>query len=126
MLVDRELYIPEKSWFGDRQRCAEAGIPEDVTFATRPQQVRDMIGRMRAAGLPFAWFTADEEFGQNPGLREYLETEGIAYVMAIPKNTAFTGPAGEETVISDIAARLKPNDWQRRACGIRAPDIVAH
>jgi SRSO17 transposase len=118
VLVDRELYIPEKSWFGNRQRCAEAGILEDVTFATRPQQVRDMIGRVRTAGLPFAWFTADEEFGQNPGLREYLETEGIAYVMAIPKNTAFTGPASEETVISDIPARLKPNDWQRRACGI--------
>ena len=61
------------------------GIPDDVTFATRPQQVREMIGRTRAAGLPFAWFTADEEFGQNPGLREYLETEKIAYVMAVPR-----------------------------------------
>jgi SRSO17 transposase len=120
VLVDRELYIPEKSWFGDRARCAEASIPEDVTFATRPQQVAVMIGRMRAAGLPFAWFTADEEFGQNPGLREYLEDEQIAYVMAVPKNTVFTGPAGEKTLISDIPARLKPNAWQRRACGIGA------
>jgi SRSO17 transposase len=126
VLVDRELYIPEKSWFGNRQRCAEAGIPEDVTFATRPQQARDMIGRVRTAGLPFAWFTADEEFGQNPGLCEYLETEGIAYVMAIPKNTAFTGQAGEETVISDIPARLKPNDWQRRACGIGTKGFRAY
>lgn len=118
VLVDRELYIPEKSWFGNRQRCAEAGIAGEVTFATRSQQARDMIGRVRAAGLPFAWFTADEEFGQNPGLREYLETDGIAYVMAIPKNTKFTGPGSVETVISDIPARLRPNDWQRRACGI--------
>ena len=118
VLVDRELYIPEKSWFGDRARCAEAGIPEDVTFATRPRQVQAMIGRVRAAGLRFAWFTADEEFGQNPGLREYLEDEQIAYVMAVPKNTVFTGPAGEEAMISDVPARLKPNTWQRRACGI--------
>ena len=118
VLVDRELYIPEKSWCGDRQRCAEAGIPDDVTFATRPQQVQEMIGRVRAAGLPFAWFTADEEFGQNPGLREYLETAGIAYVMAVPKNTVFTGSRGQEAVIKDLAAQLKPHDWQRRACGI--------
>jgi SRSO17 transposase len=117
VLVDRELYIPEKSWFGSRQRCAEAGIPEDVTFATRPQQVQEMIGRVRAAGLPFAWFTADEEFGQNPGLRGYLETAGIAYVMAVPKNTKFADSRGAGTVISDIPGRLKPNDWQRRACG---------
>jgi len=77
-----------------------------------------MIRRMRAAGLPFAWFTADEEFGQNPGLREYLEGEGIAYVMAVPKNTSLTDPSGMKGIISGFPARLKPNDWQRRACGI--------
>ena len=102
---------------GDRRRCAQAGIPDEVTFATRPQQVAQMIGRVRAAGLPFAWFTADEEFGQNPGLRRYLEDEGIAYVMAVPKNTCFTDSRGQETVISDLPGRLKPNHWQRRACG---------
>ena len=94
------------------------GIPADLKFATRPQQVRDMIGRTREAGLPFAWFIADEEFGQNPGLCEYLETEKIAYVMAVPKNTAFTAPDGDEAVIEEIPVRRKPNDWQRRACGI--------
>jgi SRSO17 transposase len=120
VLVDRELYIPEKSWSGNRQRRAEAGIPEDVVFATRPQQVQEMIGRARTAGLPFAWFTADEEFGQNPGLRDYLEAEGIAYVMAVPKNTKFTDSRGAEAVISDIPGRLKPNHWQRRACGTGA------
>ncbi len=77
-----------------------------------------MIGRMRAAGLPFAWFTADEEFGQNPGLREYLETEGISYVMAVPKNTRFTDAAGREVIFGHLPPRLAPNAWQRRACGI--------
>ncbi len=117
VLVDRELYIPEESWFGDRARCAEAGIPDEAEFATRPQQVQAMIGRARAAGVPFAWFTADEEFGQNPGLREYLEGAGIAYVMAVPKNTACTDARNRETIVWDLPARLKPNTWQRRACG---------
>ena len=27
VLVDRELYIPEKSWFGNRQRCARCRHP---------------------------------------------------------------------------------------------------
>jgi SRSO17 transposase len=71
----------------------------------------------RVAGLPFAWFTADEEFGQNPGLRKYLEDEGIAYVMAVPKNTCFTDSRDQETVISEVPERLKPNHWQRRSCG---------
>ena len=118
VLVDRELYIPEKSWFGDPDRCAEAGIPASLTFATRPAQVIAMIKRAVQAGLGFSWFTADEEFGQNPGLREYLEDAGTAYVMAIPKTTAFTDTAGGTAMVDNLAQRLPPNTWQRRACGI--------
>jgi len=118
VLVDRELYIPEKSWFGDPDRCAEAGIPASLTFATRPAQVIAMIKRAVAAGLRFSWFTADEEFGQNPGLREYLEDAGTAYVMAIPKTTEFTDTAGGTAMVDNLAQRLPPNAWQRRACGI--------
>jgi len=118
VLVDRELYIPEKSWCEDPERRKEAGIPEDLEFATRPQQVRTMIERMTAAGLPFAWFAADEEFGQNPGLREFLESEKIAYVMAIPKNTSVTDPAGHDEEIQEIVPELREHDWPRRACGI--------
>lgn len=117
-LIDRELYIPEKSWLDDSDRCAEAGIPVDLEFATRPQQVAAMLDRAVAAGVPFAWFTADEEFGQNPGLRAHLESAGIAYVMAIPKNTGFVTARGESATIETFSAQVRPNDWTRRACGI--------
>jgi SRSO17 transposase len=118
VLIDRELYIPKDSWFADPDRCAEAAIPEDLTFATRPRQVMAMIERVRWSSLSFAWFTADEEFGQNPDLRTYLEQAEIAYVMAVPKNTVFTGPTAQQIVLSTLARRLAPHDWQRRACGI--------
>lgn len=77
-----------------------------------------MIKRCVQAGLEFRWFTADEEFGQNPGLRDYLENTHAAYVMAIPKNTEFTDAAGHATDIKHLPGRLPPNAWQRRACGI--------
>jgi SRSO17 transposase len=117
-LIDRELYIPQESWFGDPRRCAEAAIPPELEFATRPAQVAAMVERTVAAGVPFRWFTADEEFGQNPGLRDYLQNAAIAYVMAVPKNTEFTDHAGRAVVIEDLASQLRPNAWQRRACGI--------
>lgn len=120
VLLERELYIPEKTWFSDRQRCADAGIPDDLEFATRPQQVAVMIDRVRDRGVPFAWFAADEEFGQNPGLRTHLEDAGIAYMMAIPKTTEFTDTAGATASISERAYRLAPHAWQRRACGVGA------
>jgi len=119
VLIDRRLYLP-KSWTDDPDRCAEAGVPQDVTFQTRPQHVQAMIESARTAGVPFTWFTADEEFGQNPGLCDYLERECIPYVMAIPKNTTFLDTTGISHVIHTYTERLDRNAWQRRACGIGA------
>jgi len=118
VLLDRELYVPEHSWFDDPQRCAEAGVPADAVFRTRPQQVAVMVDRMITAGVPFAWFTADEEFGQNPGLRSWLEERRIAYVMAVPKNTELATSSEAAVTVEKAAAGLRPNAWQRRACGI--------
>jgi SRSO17 transposase len=119
VLIDRRLYLPQ-SWTDDPDRCAQAGVPGDVTFQTRPRQVQAMIKAARAAGVPFAWFTADEEFGQNPGLCAWLERERIPYVMAIPKNTTFLDVAGVGCEIGTYTERLGRNTWQRRACGIGA------
>ena len=118
VLLDRRLYLPKESWLADRARCDEAGVPADTEFITRPQQVSEMIDAARAAAVPFAWFTADEEFGQNPGLREYLETADISYVMAVPKTTVVTDTGGRETQIQHLATKLNHTAWQRRACGI--------
>jgi len=118
VLLDRRLYLPRKSWMADPARCAEAGVPPEVTFATRPAQVQDMIEAARAAGVPFAWFTADEEFGQNPGLCDYLQDSRVPYVMVVPKNTQFIDTGGTMVQFDVLAGRLRPNAWQRRACGI--------
>jgi SRSO17 transposase len=119
VLLDRDLYIPQ-SWIDDGPRCAEAGIPAGLSFATRPAQVIAMIKRAREAGVPFAWFTADEESGQNPGVRAYLEETGTPYVMSIPKNTEITTADGTTETIENIAGKLNHTTSQRRACGIGA------
>lgn len=49
VLLDRRLYLPKESWLDDRERCAEAGVPEDVTFKTRPEQVIEMVDAAVAA-----------------------------------------------------------------------------
>src|SRR5207245_409102 len=118
VLLDRRLYMPLTSWMDDPDRCAAAGVPPDLEFQTRPQQVREMIESARATGVPFAWFTADEEFGQNPGLCDYLEESRIPYVLAVPKNTQFTDAAGKVVQFDELARTLRRNMWQRRACGI--------
>ena len=49
-LVDRELYLP-KCWTEDENRLAEAGIPEDVEFATKPALARQILHRTFSSEL---------------------------------------------------------------------------
>src|SRR3954469_16071621 len=51
--IDRQLYLP-KAWTDSPERRAAAHVPEDVTFATKPQLAVVMIERAIDAGVPFA------------------------------------------------------------------------
>ena len=81
-LIDRELYLP-KSWTDDRDRCREAGVPDDVQFAAKPELARLMLGRALDAGVPAAWVTADEAYGRDGKFRDWLEQRRIGYVVAV-------------------------------------------
>src|SRR3954447_2454566 len=50
-LLDVALYLP-KSWSEDRARRTEAGVPDAVTFATKPQLARRLIETALSGGLP--------------------------------------------------------------------------
>jgi SRSO17 transposase len=116
-LIDRELYLP-KSWTDDRRRCAEAGIGDDVDFATKPKLARRMLERLLAAHGPQAvpWFTADEAYGDNPGLRAWLDEQDINYVMAVSCDARFTTPTGPRRA-DELAASAPKKGWQRLSCG---------
>jgi SRSO17 transposase len=81
-LVDRELYLPQE-WTDDRERCRQAGIPEDRDFATQPQLARQMLARAFAAGVPAKWGTGDGVYGDNRRLQLWLEARPQAYVLAV-------------------------------------------
>lgn len=116
VLVDRELYVP-KSWTGDRDRCRGAGIGGEVRFATKPELAKAMIGRVRELGLPFAWFTADEAYGDNGKLREWLEDSTIGYVVAVARDTLVPAGTGRTIRAERLAARVPGRGWQRMSCG---------
>jgi SRSO17 transposase len=122
-LIDRELYLPEK-WASDRDRCAAAGIGEEVAFATKPQLAQKMIARAVNAGVPFSWVAADEVYGGNPGLRSWLEEEGIAYVMAVACSEMVTTAAGRSRA-DELAALVPASGWQRLSCadGSKGPRL---
>jgi SRSO17 transposase len=115
-LIDRELYLP-KSWTADPARCQAAGIPEDTGFATKPELAWRMIERAITAGVPFAWFTADEAYGDNGTLRTRLEDHQVPYVLAVACDHRVPAGAGHVIRADALAARLPKRAWQRLSAG---------
>jgi SRSO17 transposase len=127
-LIDRELYLPA-SWTEDPERCAAAGIPDETEFATKPELVVRMLERVHSTGrLSGCWFTADEAFGQNPGLRDWLAERRVPYVLATRNDDLLTCPDGhreQAKVLATLAGvdaegRIDPTAWERRSLGYGA------
>ena len=137
VLVDRALYLPE-SWTSDRDRCREAGIPDHVSFRTKPRSALRMHHRLHRLGLPIGWVTGDEVYGDNPVLRAGLERRRTRYVLAVsstsevwpeaPDVSMPVKPAGQRgpartrptisapsVPVSRLAASWAPETWQRLA-----------
>ena len=90
-LIDLELYLP-RAWTDDRDRCRQAGIPDDRCFAAKPELARQMINRALEAG-ELAFFTCHAPAGT--ALAELVQVAGLIAVTAGEIRrllTAFTHP----------------------------------
>ena len=108
-----------QSWAEDQDRRQAAGIPATVEFTTKPRQAKTMISRAIQARVPFAWFTADEVYGQAKYLQAWLEEQDVSYVLAIRRSDTLTTPAGEQRADALIAA-TPARSWQRISVGAGA------
>lgn len=117
--LDRERYLPAE-WAADAARRQEAGVPKDVKFATKPELAQRMLERALSAGVPAAWVTGDEVYGNNPALRQALERRKQSYVLAVActHTVRVDGDRGPSRVsVSTIAARLAGPAWERLSAG---------
>lgn len=84
-LLASALYLPE-SWANDRERCRDAGIPEEVVYRPKWQIALELYDQAVANGVRFAWLTFDEHYGAKPELLRQLHRRGQAYVAEVPVN----------------------------------------
>jgi SRSO17 transposase len=110
-LIDRALYLPER-WAGDPARRAEAGVPDEVGFASKPKLGWAMLQRALTAGIPFVWVTGDSVYGADHRLRRLIERHGRGYVLAVTSAQRL-GLKPVEDWLEDVPAR----GWRRLSAG---------
>ena len=112
--IDRALYLPEE-WTADRVRCREAGIPDEVAFATKGELAKRMLARAFAAGVPAEWVVADTVYGYDE-LRLWLEQQQKNYVLAVPE-THQVWVQGHPQPVGLLAALLPDEAWAVLSAG---------
>ncbi len=117
--IGHRLYLPER-WTKDPDRCAAAGVPKDVAFATKPRQAVELFQEAEDAGVPFGWIACDGGYGQYQQVRDWATTRSRRYVMAVPSNQrlARVHGAGSQSSVSQASDLLaRAHRWERRSCG---------
>lgn len=112
--LDRALSLPEE-WASDSPRRLQAGVPEEIEFATKPKLGLNMLERAFEAGVKLAWVTGDEVYGKDRKLRLWLENQAQPFVLAVPCNEPLW--AGFKQVRAD---KLPLSAWRTLRAGAGA------
>lgn len=114
-LIDRALYLPE-TWVFDAARRAEAGVPEEVSFTTKPKLGQAMLKQAFAAGVPCRWVVGDCVYGADSQTRRLIEAHGRGYVLAVTSAQRL-GFKHVEDWLEDVPARGTPPVHFKRQSG---------
>ena len=121
-LLDTRLYLPEE-WTSDPPRLAQAGVPADVVFRTKPELALELV-RHRRGQVRHAWITFDEAYGRNADFLSGLEELGERYLGEVPKDTR--GWLQRPAVAEPRAGRKgRPTSKARVSAGEPEPQTVA-
>ena len=109
--VAYRLYLPQ-DWAKDRQRRRKAGVPEDISFKTKPEIAIEQLRWACAAGLPRGVVLMDAGYGCNTDLRAGVSALELSYVAGILPQTSVWGSG---------TGPLPPKKWSGRG---RPPKLI--
>jgi SRSO17 transposase len=114
--ITYRLYLPQE-WADDRARRERAGVPTQITFATKPQIALEQIRTAKASGVPAGVVLADAAYGNDTSFRERLSEMGLRYSVGVHPTTS-VWPPGVEPLPPRVKKRVgRPGKLLRRGRG---------
>jgi SRSO17 transposase len=89
--VAYRLYLP-KEWASDRKRRRKVGVPDEISFKTKPEIALAQIRWACEAGLPRGAVLMDAGYGVHTDLRTSITGLGLSYVAGIQSHTTVWAP----------------------------------
>jgi SRSO17 transposase len=80
--IDMQLYLPQ-CWTQDSLRRKEGKIPDDVTFATKPQLALQMLSRASESALALGVVLADAAYGTSAEFRTGIRALRRHYMVGV-------------------------------------------
>ena len=114
--VAYQLYLP-KVWADDRARRGKAGVPEDISFQTKPEIALAHIRWACKAGLPRGNVLTDAGFGHDSKFREGVSELGLTYCAGIQPQTLVWKP-GIKPALASKKARHNAVSVKKLALGL--------
>jgi len=114
-LIGRALYLPDACAADDEHR-EQAGVPEEVMFASKPQLAGALLERAHDLGIRAAFVAGDEVYGGRQ-LRHDIRQRGTGYVMAVRANHTLITGSGRTVTAAAAASMIPAHAWHRMRTG---------
>ena len=111
--VAYQLYLP-KDWASDRKRRRKVGVPDEVTFKTKPEIALAQIRWACEAGLPRGAVLMDAGYGVDTDLRASITALGLSYVAGIQSHTTVWAPGTDPRPPKQWSGHGRPPKLLRR------------
>ena len=99
-LIDAELFLP-REWANDRERCKQAGIPDDMVYRPKTTIALEELDRAKANKVQLDWLTFDEGYGSKVPFLTLLSLTGQKFVAEVPVAFAVRVAGIERSVRAD-------------------------
>jgi SRSO17 transposase len=117
--VAYRLYLP-KDWAEDQSRRDKAGVPEEVSFKTKPEIALEHIRWACAMGLPGDLVLLDAGYGHDAKLRAGITELEKVYVAGIQPQTLVWAPGARHSGAPKKGRRDAPNAISVKDVALRA------